>query len=255
MRRTWIGLGDHALDLANLVHQVVLRRQPAGGVGHQDVDAARVRRMHRVENHRRRVASGLSAMGNYRHVVALAPGHQLFACRSPEGVASGQQHALALCLEVLGQLADGGGLADTVDPADHHGQRFGAIEVHGLLQRRKQLRNQVRERAFEGFAILDALAIGAAAQVGDQRGGGVDTAIGRDQRVFKLFEQRLIDLQADEHRSQLSPRLGQARLESVGPARFGRRARDDGWRRRRCCGRRRERRGLGHLVSGLGLQK
>jgi hypothetical protein len=43
---------------------------------------------------------------------------ELLDRRGAEGVAGGQHHAVALLLQALGQLADGGGLAGAVD-ADH----------------------------------------------------------------------------------------------------------------------------------------
>ncbi len=57
-------------------------------------------------------------LGDHRDTVALAPGLQLFDRGGAEGVAGGQHDALALVLQPLGQLADGGGLAGAVD-ADH----------------------------------------------------------------------------------------------------------------------------------------
>ena len=48
---------------------------------------------------------------------------QLFARRGAEGVARSQQDRQALRLKVLGELADGGGLAGAVDAGEHDDER------------------------------------------------------------------------------------------------------------------------------------
>ena len=57
VRRAGERLGRDALHLADLLHQVQLRRQPARGVGDHHVDAARARRADRVEDHRAGIAA------------------------------------------------------------------------------------------------------------------------------------------------------------------------------------------------------
>ena len=81
------------LTFADLLHQVQLRRQAPGGVGEHDVDAARLRRVDRVEDHRRGVARFLR---DHCDVVALAPDLQLLARGGAKRVARGQQHRFAL---------------------------------------------------------------------------------------------------------------------------------------------------------------
>ncbi|MNR17457.1 hypothetical protein D3C85_1341180 [compost metagenome] len=78
---------DHALHLLDFFHQVQLRRQAAGGVGDDDVDAAGHGSLHRIVADGGGVAALLCDHGD---VVALTPGNQLFAGGSTEGVTGGQ---------------------------------------------------------------------------------------------------------------------------------------------------------------------
>ena len=59
----------------------------------------------------------LYELGDDRDVVAFPPHLQLLYRGGAKGVTSGEHDRLALVLQALGQLADGGGLAGTVDAA------------------------------------------------------------------------------------------------------------------------------------------
>ncbi|MCY1229692.1 hypothetical protein D9M72_420680 [compost metagenome] len=192
-----------------------LRRQAAGGIGHHDVDAARLGRVHRVEDHRGRVAAFLRHHGD---VVALAPDRQLLARGGTEGVAGGQQHLLVIALEVLAQLADAGGLAGAVDARDHHHHWLLAAQRHGLFQRAQQLGQQLAQCRLDAFSGLDALGLDALAQLAQQVLGGFDAGIGHQQRGFQFLEQGLVDLDADEQRADVAAGLGQAGTQPVHPS-------------------------------------
>ena len=101
-----------------------LRRQTARRIGENDVDAARLRRLNRIENHGGGIAFFLR---NHRDIIALAPYHQLLARRSAKGIACRKQHRLALGLIPLRQFADGGGLAGAVDADEHDDFRLRGI--------------------------------------------------------------------------------------------------------------------------------
>ena len=120
MRRRRFGFGDDTTDFGDFVHQVHLGRQTAGGIGQHDMDAAGAGRLHRIEYHSRRIAALLR---NHADVIALAPGLQLFAGRSAKGIASGQQHGMAVRPEMMGQFAQGGRFAGTVDAGHHDDER------------------------------------------------------------------------------------------------------------------------------------
>ena len=146
-----------------------------------------------VENHRGGIAAFL---GDDRHVVALAPDLQLFARRGAEGVAGGQQHRLALRLEMLGQLADGGGLAGAVDAGQHDDEGLVRGDVERLLQRRQQSSRPSLQRLLELGGFGQLVALDAASQVVEQGLGRIDADIGGDQDGFQFFVQLVIDLAA-----------------------------------------------------------
>ncbi len=123
-----------------------LCRQAAGRVGQHDVDVARLGRRDGVEDHRRRIAAVLR---DDRDVVALAPCDELLPRRGAKGVAGGQQHRLALRLEVVGQLADRGGLAGAVHAGDHDDEGLVRYDVERLLQGLQQPEQQVGQRLLQ----------------------------------------------------------------------------------------------------------
>ena len=234
MRTAGFGLGDHPAHLGDLLHQMELGGQAAGRVGEYDIDPARARRGNGVEDHRRGIAALLCHHGD---VVALTPAHQLLARGGAEGVAGRQQHALAVGLEVLCQLADRGGLARAIDPRDHDDEG----RVGGHLERPLEWRDDgmqaVGERALELIGGLETLALPARTQAVDQVGGGLDPAIGHQQGGFQLFEEVFVDPaaaeQAGEAAAELLARTRQAGLEPFGPRprRGCHRGRRDGGRR------------------------
>src|SRR6478609_3742823 len=104
----------------------------------------------RIEHHRTRIRPG--HLRDEAGGGALGPHLQLLDSRGAEGVPRGQQHAPALLLAAPRQLADGGGLARTVDP-DHQDHERALLGID-------------RQRARDGPQDLhDARAQGA-----DQRG-------------------------------------------------------------------------------------
>ena len=138
---SWGAVGDVPLhdraELVQLLHQVELGVQPAGGVDDQDVDAAAVGGLHGVEDDRAGV--GALLVGDDRHAQALAPDLELVDGGGAEGVA-GRQHDRAAELLVVGdQLGDRGGLADAVDADDHDHEGHAALQDLHLAVAGRQL--------------------------------------------------------------------------------------------------------------------
>ena len=100
------------LDLSQLAHEVDLVVQTASGVDDDYISILCHRRLHRVESH----GSGVGALTllDARHAYPIRPNLQLTDGSGTEGIGSAEHDLLARLLEVVRQLADGGGLAHTV---------------------------------------------------------------------------------------------------------------------------------------------
>src|SRR5258707_11226589 len=116
MRRRGIDLLDDAHDLFQFVHQLGLVLQPAGGIDQQYVALLLSRGRQRREGKARRIRS-LRARDD-RGFGALAPDFQLLDRGRAKRIAGGQHYLAALGGKFRRKLADGRGLAGTVD-ADH----------------------------------------------------------------------------------------------------------------------------------------
>ena len=130
MRRARQRLRNHAFHLADFLHQVQLRGQPPRRVAEHEVDAARFRRVDRVENNCGGVAR---LLGDHSHLVALAPDFQLLARRGAKGVARREQDRLALLLIIFGDFADRRRFARAVDAGEHDDEWLvvADVERHG----------------------------------------------------------------------------------------------------------------------------
>jgi hypothetical protein len=109
-------LGARAADLLQLVHQLLLGVQAAGGVAQDHVEALAVAAEDALEDHRRRV--GLVGALVDRAADPAGPDLELLARRGAERVARDQQHLAPRGLVRGRQLAQRRRLADPVDP-DH----------------------------------------------------------------------------------------------------------------------------------------
>jgi hypothetical protein len=166
--------------------------QAAGRIDDQRANLAGLGGMEGVEDDGARV--GALRLADDLGLSALGPNFELLDGGGAEGVGSAEQDGFAVVLQALGEFADGGGFAGAVD-ADHHDDPRRLIGLH--------------QRAFGGFehteqVFLDELAEfrGVVHQVAgdpladgfEDIGGGADADIGRNQRVFKLFEEIGVDL-------------------------------------------------------------
>ena len=78
--------------------------QASRGVGDQHIDAARTRRLQRIEDDRGRFRARL--LRDDRHAVALGPGLELLTRRGAKGIAGREHDAAALGQQPMRQLAD-----------------------------------------------------------------------------------------------------------------------------------------------------
>jgi hypothetical protein len=90
-------------------------------------------------------------------------------------------------LQMLGQLADGGGFANAVDPRDHHDQRLMLAKHQRLFQRLEQIDQQCAQGRADliglgQFQVLDLLLEGV-----QQKTGCVHAGIRHQERRFQFF--------------------------------------------------------------------
>mmetsp|Transcript_6740 Transcript_6740/g.28261 ORF Transcript_6740/g.28261 Transcript_6740/m.28261 type:complete len:305 (+) Transcript_6740:432-1346(+) len=214
MRRAILGLGDDALDLLELLHQVKLGRQAAGRVGDDDIDAAGTAGIDRVEGHRRRIPALLA---DDLDLGTVGPDAELLAGRGTEGVGSGQQHALVGPGQMAGQFADAGGLAGTVHANDHHHGGHVSAHLQAFFERRQHIGQGVHQQAAHRLRILGLGRLHAALEVVKQKLGRLHAGIGQQERFFELFVQPLIDLRAGEDLGDARAGLAQAGPQAVQP--------------------------------------
>ena len=135
-------------------------------------------------------------------------------------------HGASLVLEVLGELADGGGLAAAVDPGhhDHEGLRGADLERH--RQRSQQLEQGRLEREADRFRLRKLAPAHLCPHFLQQMLGRRDADVARDEHGLQVLEQRFVDLRmaAEEPRELASHALARARetlLEAARPAFLG----------------------------------
>ena len=183
--------GDHLAHLAQLVHQVLLCVQTAGGVADDHVVAARLGRLDRIEHHGAGVRPGLAA--HHLAAGALGPQRELLGGRGAKGVPRREQHRPAeLLLQVPGDLADRRGLAAAVDP-DHedHGRVLG--EVDPVPVEPRGLREQLPEAAREVLAAAQLAGLGLALELLDDHRGGRSADVGVDERLLEVLEGLVVE--------------------------------------------------------------
>ena len=163
-------------------------------------------------------------LGDHRDAVALTPHLQLLDGGGAEGIAGGEHDLLALTLQLLGQLADGGGLAHAVhaDHKNHVGLLLGGDQQR-LLDRLEQRAQLFLQGLVQRTAVGQLLARHAFGQAVDDDTGGLDADVGGEQARLQLFEQVIVDgLLAEEQTghalAQAGAGLRQALLEAGEPA-------------------------------------
>ena len=113
-------LVGHAAYFAQLLHEIVLGVQPAGGIDDEEVGVSALAGADRVVDHRSRVGTRL--VGDDRYVGPLSPNLELVDGGCPKRICSGEGNLAPAIIIVLGQLGYGRRLARSVDP-DHEYQR------------------------------------------------------------------------------------------------------------------------------------
>ena len=173
-------LVHHAVDLGQLLHQVLLVVQAPGGIADDDIHVPGDAGLQRVEHHRRRVRA-LLVLDDV-HAGPVSPLGQLIDGRRAEGIRRAQQHLFALGFVHGRHLADGGGLARTVN-ADHQDHGGDGDEAH-VLAAVQQLRDDILQFLFDLAGLFDLLAFDALLELLHHLHGGVDAHVAHDENFL-----------------------------------------------------------------------
>ena len=160
---------------------------------------------HCIVGHRSWIGAHL--LLHHGHTHAVAPDLKLVDGCGTERIGSTEHHLVARLLELIGKLADGGGLANTIHAHhEHHVRPLGiglhreAVELLALVlhqQRRNLLAQQFVQLARTyilvlGHAGLDAL---------DDAQRGFYAYVARHKHLFQVVEHIVIDGTAPGHRT------------------------------------------------------
>src|SRR6266542_4483413 len=204
---------QHAAHLLELLHEVGLGVEPAGGVDQEDVGALGTGGGEGVEGDRRRVGALLVA--DDLGADALAPeGELLGGCRT-EGVGRRQDGALALLREGEGELAAGGGLAGAVDADDQDDAR--ALRVGDQVEGEAAVggADGVEQLGAEQLAQVDVACLGAGAEPLDQLAGGGDADVRSEQGLLQLVPGGVVAGAAGEQAGKAAGEGGAGAPEAV----------------------------------------
>ena len=204
----------HLPHLGELVHQVLVDVQAAGGVDDQDVAVVLHRLVARPGGHLDGV--GLTRLGVDVGLRLGAELLELLDRSRPLQVAGGQGDVLVLLLQQLGELGAGGRLARALEPGhqDHGRPAGGEDEV--AARAAHQLGELVVDGLDHGLAGVERLGDLLAREPLPQRGGEVlddlEVDVGLEQREADLA-QGLVDVVLGE----LAPRanIGEHALEAL----------------------------------------
>ncbi len=144
-----------------------------------------------IEDHARRIPA-LDAADDL-DVAALGPHGELFGRCGAEGVAGGHQHRVAFGFEPLAQLADRGGLADTVHPDEQPDVGLALVDRERTILVGDLGTHALLEQPEDGFAAVDLLLLRRLPHTVEQLHGGQDADVGPDQRLFEVFPRLVVE--------------------------------------------------------------
>ena len=115
-----------------------------------------------------------------------------------ECIAGDQRDLAAIRLELVRQLANGGGLARAIDAANqNHMRPMRRVDDEGLRDR-CQNSGHILSQCFPRLQIGDRLVEAGFGQIAGELGGGRDAKIGGDQRLFEFHDQCRVQFAAAE---------------------------------------------------------
>ena len=165
--------------------------QPSGGVAQHHIHVPCLGRLQSIKQYR----AGIRALmlPHDIHAGTARPDLQLVGGRRTERIAGAQQDLFALILQLLGQLADGCGLAHAVDADDqHHG---GLALQHQRAVTHLQLALQdVPQGVLYLVHPADKAFLHPLPQLGHGISGGVSAYIGQDQRLLQSVVELVVQV-------------------------------------------------------------
>ncbi len=210
MRGVLEPLADHPPNLGELVHQVSLGVQAAGGVDDHDVGAAGLSGLDRVVGDRSRVRPRSRA--DDLRARSFGPLGELLDRRRPVGIGGRDHHVeLQLLGQVPGDLADRRRLAGAVDPDHHQHRRLGG-EVDAPLPHRRQLGDDLDQPLLHRGAVGGHLSgVDVALEPLDHLGRGRRADVGEDEQLLEPLPGLLVDAIEEAGRDLLRQRLAATR--------------------------------------------
>lgn len=195
---------DHALDLAELIHQTGLVLQAARGVHEHGVNALLLASLHGIK--RDGCGVGAFLLGTHGlHAHAVTPGGQLLGGGRTERIRGAQEQGLTVSDHHAGDFADGRGLTDAVHANDQH--HAGVAVAAGGLQLAvhvgaDNLHELFAEHLLHGGRVARTLNAHALLQRLHQAGGRFRTEVGEQQGLFNFVPDVLVDAVAGEQSQQ-----------------------------------------------------
>ena len=169
-----------------------------------------------VIHHGRRI--GTFVLADNGGTAALCPDFQLVSCGSTEGIGSNQQDFLSLAGELLGNLADGGGLADTVDTHHQNHGRIGGQVQRGIANGQHVCQN-VLQRFSRLFRCLQAIVADPLAQLTHCPDSSIHAQICQNQAFFQFIKKIIVNFTGSKDIAQCVaesfPGLGQTCLDFI----------------------------------------
>ena len=189
MRRLRDLFGDHPADLRQLLHEVGLGLEAAGGVDDAHVEAAFERPGDRPVGHAGRVAAGFTT--DQFRPQAFGPRRELLDRGGPKRVAGPEHDAPALLDEAVGELRDGGGLSGAVHTGHQDHRRAGRGHGDSGAGSPQPLEQLTTNRVDDGLGIDHAGPL-PFAHVGHDRLGGRRPHVGAHERSPEFFQKRIV---------------------------------------------------------------
>ena len=202
----------------------MLGLEATGGVHQHELGALGLGRADGVVDHGSGIGIG-ARVGDHRHAAALPPDLHLLHGGGPEGVGRGDQAAVAAAHRQVGQLAEGGGLADAVDP--HHQPDVEPLPLGGEQgnatggDRFVQQATQLLLEEPDAFGRVHRLLVEALPQGLEHLIGGLHAHIGAQQGGFEVVEhlggERIVAEAIEQLGDEAAPGLLKAAAQTTQP--------------------------------------